>query len=61
LAASTFKNFEIFTLIALIYLAICYPGALGVTWMEQRLRMGQRARALSARGRRLVAWSRAAR
>jgi ectoine/hydroxyectoine ABC transporter permease protein EhuC len=61
LAASTFKNFEVFTLIALIYLAICYPGALGVTWMEQRLRMGQRARALSARGRRLVAWSRAAR
>lgn len=61
LAASTFKNFEIFTLIALIYLAICYPGALGVTWMEQHLRMGQRAKTLSAWGRRLLAWSRAAR
>jgi ectoine/hydroxyectoine ABC transporter permease protein EhuC len=43
LAASTFKDFEIFTVIALIYLVICYPGALGVTWLERQMKIGRSA------------------
>jgi len=58
LAASTFKDFEIFTVIALIYLAICYPGALGVTWLERRMKIG-RARAAARRRLRVgAAWGR---
>ena len=37
LAASTFKHFQIYTMVALIYLAISYPASLGVTWLERRL------------------------
>ena len=56
-AASTFQDFEIFTVIALIYLVICYPSALSVTWLEQRLRIGApRRRGLIARLH--TAWTR---
>lgn len=42
LAASTFKDFEIYTLIAIIYLSICYPSAIAVTWLERKLKIGGR-------------------
>ncbi len=42
LAASTFKHIEIFTMIALIYFAMCYPSSLFVGWLERRLRTGYR-------------------
>lgn len=56
-AASTFKDFEIFTTIALIYLIICYPSALGVTWLEQQLKIGV-ARRPGMLTRLRAAWSR---
>ncbi len=40
MAASTFKYFQIFTLVALIYLGISYPASLLVTWSERVLRIG---------------------
>ena len=42
LAASTFKDFEIYTLIAIIYLAICYPSSIAVSWLERKLKIGGR-------------------
>jgi polar amino acid transport system permease protein len=42
LAASTFKDFEIYTLIAIIYLAICFPSSIAVSWLERKLRMAGR-------------------
>jgi polar amino acid transport system permease protein len=42
LAASTFKDFEIYTLIAIIYLAICYPSSIAVNWLERKLKIGGR-------------------
>lgn len=60
-AASTFQDFEIFTVIALIYLVICYPSALGVTWLEQRLKIGApRRRGMVARLRAAASGHRAA-
>lgn len=40
MAASTFKDFEIFTTIAVIYLIICFPSSLAVTWLERKLKVG---------------------
>lgn len=57
LAASTFKDFEIFTVIALIYLVICYPGALLVTWLERQMKIGRSAPP-RVRFRLRAAWSR---
>ncbi len=37
LAAATFKHFEIFAMVAAIYLAISYPTARLVAWVEHRL------------------------
>jgi polar amino acid transport system permease protein len=37
LAAATFKHFEIFGMVAAIYLAISYPSAKLVEWVERRL------------------------
>ncbi len=42
LAASTFKYFEIFTLVGLIYLAISYPAAKLVEFVEARLEISGR-------------------
>lgn len=42
LAASTFKHFEIYTMVALIYLLISYPASLGVSYLERRLRLETR-------------------
>lgn len=44
LAASTFRHFQIYTMVALIYLAVSYPASLGVQWLERRLRVGAHAR-----------------
>ena len=41
LAATTYKHFEIFTLVALIYLAISYPAAWLVQWTEATFRIGK--------------------
>lgn len=40
MAASTFKDFEIFTTIAVIYLVICFPSSIAVTWLERKLKVG---------------------
>jgi polar amino acid transport system permease protein len=42
LAASTFKDFEIYTLIAIIYLAICFPSSIAVSSLERKLKIGGR-------------------
>ena len=41
LAAQTYKFFEIYTLVALIYLAISYPASWLVQWMERAFRIGK--------------------
>lgn len=41
LASSTFKHFEIFTMVALIYLAISYPATWLVRWTERHFRIGR--------------------
>lgn len=46
LAASTFKHFEIYTMVAFIYLLISYPASLGVAYLERRLRLETRAEAV---------------
>lgn len=43
LAASTFKHFEIFAMVAAIYLAISYPTAKLVEWVEARLELTLRS------------------
>lgn len=43
LAASTFRHFQVYTMVALIYLAISYPASLGVAYLERRLRVGPHA------------------
>ena len=40
MAASTFKDFEIFTTIAVVYLIICFPSSLAATWLERQLKVG---------------------
>jgi len=41
LASSNFKYFEVFTLVGIIYLIICYPSALGVRWLERKMARGR--------------------
>jgi polar amino acid transport system permease protein len=41
LASSNFRYFEVFTLVGLIYLIICYPSALGVRWLEKKMARGR--------------------
>jgi polar amino acid transport system permease protein len=41
LASSTFKHFEIFTIVALIYLAISYPATWLVRWVERYFKIGK--------------------
>ncbi len=38
LSSSTFRPLEIFTFIAVVYFAICWPLAMGIRWWESRLR-----------------------
>lgn len=40
LAASTFQHFEIYTIVAIIYLCISYPASWLVGWTENALRIG---------------------
>jgi ectoine/hydroxyectoine ABC transporter permease protein EhuD len=42
IAATNFQYFTIFTLAGIIYLALSYPGSLGVQYLERRLRIGYR-------------------
>jgi ectoine/hydroxyectoine ABC transporter permease protein EhuD len=44
IAATNFQYFTIFTIIGAIYLAISYPGSLGVQYLERRLKIGYRPR-----------------
>jgi polar amino acid transport system permease protein len=41
LASSNFRYFEVFTLVGLIYLLLCYPSARGVRWMEKKMAQGR--------------------
>lgn len=43
LAATTFQHITIFTLIALLYLAVCWPSASVIDYFERRLKGGPRA------------------
>jgi polar amino acid transport system permease protein len=45
LAASTFKYFEIFGLVSILYLAISYPSAKFVDWLEAKLDVTERRKA----------------
>jgi polar amino acid transport system permease protein len=40
LAASTFQHFEIYTIVAIIYLCISYPASWLVSWTENAFRIG---------------------
>src|SRR5262249_30681201 len=44
IAATNFQYFTIFTLAGVIYLALSYPGSLGVQYLERRMRIGYRRR-----------------
>ncbi|HLW46945.1 MAG TPA: amino acid ABC transporter permease [bacterium] len=44
IAATNFQYFAIFTIIGAIYLAISYPGSLGVQYLERRMKIGYRSR-----------------
>jgi polar amino acid transport system permease protein len=44
IAATNFQYFAIFTVIGAIYLAISYPGSLGVQYLERRMKIGYRPR-----------------
>jgi ectoine/hydroxyectoine ABC transporter permease protein EhuD len=44
IAATNFQFFAIFTIIGVIYLAISYPGSLGVQYLERRMKIGYRPR-----------------
>ena len=64
LASATFKHFEIYAMVAAIYLAISYPAAMLVEWIERRLEIGRRTGLEVERrsaGRRLFRVGRAAR
>lgn len=50
IAAINFQYFTIFTIIGMIYLAISYPGSLGVQYLERRMKIGYRPRPLPASG-----------
>jgi len=42
IAAVNFQYFTIFTIIGMIYLALSYPGSLGVQYLERRMKIGYR-------------------
>jgi polar amino acid transport system permease protein len=44
IAATNFQYFTIFTIAGAIYLALSYPGSLGVQLLERRMRIGYRGR-----------------
>jgi len=44
IAATNFQYFTIFTIAGMIYLALSYPGSLGVQYLERRMRIGYRGR-----------------
>ena len=44
IAATNFQYFAIFTIIGAIYLALSYPGSLGVQYLERRMKIGYRGR-----------------
>lgn len=44
IAATNFQYFAIFTIIGGIYLALSYPGSLGVQYLERRMKIGYRRR-----------------
>ena len=44
IAATNFQYFTIFTVAGAIYLALSYPGSLGVQYLERRMRIGYRKR-----------------
>jgi ectoine/hydroxyectoine ABC transporter permease protein EhuD len=44
IAATNFQYFTIFTIAGIIYLALSYPGSLGVQYLERRMRIGYRRR-----------------
>jgi polar amino acid transport system permease protein len=41
LASSNFRYFDVFTVVGIIYLIICYPSARGVRWLEKRMAKGR--------------------
>lgn len=51
LAATTYKHFEIYTLVAIIYLLISYPASWFVNWLERRFRIGRDTATQSAKSR----------
>jgi polar amino acid transport system permease protein len=48
IAATNFQYFTIFTIIGAIYLALSYPGSLGVQYLERRMKIGYRRRRTGA-------------
>jgi ectoine/hydroxyectoine ABC transporter permease protein EhuC len=50
IAATNFQYFAIFTIIGAIYLALSYPGSLGVQYLERRMKIGYRSRRRAAFG-----------
>lgn len=50
IAATNFQYFAIFTIIGVIYLALSYPGSLGVQYLERRMKIGYRPRRRPAIG-----------
>jgi His/Glu/Gln/Arg/opine family amino acid ABC transporter permease subunit len=42
IAATNFQYFTIFTIAGMIYLALSYPGSLGVQYLERRMKIGYR-------------------
>ena len=45
-AAVNYQYFAVFTIVGIIYLALSYPGSLGVQYLERRMRIGYRRRTL---------------
>lgn len=45
-AAVNYEYFAVFTIIGIVYLALSYPGSLGVQYLERRMRIGYRRRTL---------------
>jgi len=46
IAAVNYQYFAVFTIVGIIYLALSYPGSLGVQYLERRMRIGYRRRTL---------------
>ena len=44
IAANNFQYFTIFSIAGMIYLALSYPGSLGVQYLERRMKIGYRPR-----------------